>query len=771
MSNVGKSEIRVDAFDKATGRTKYYEDRMPADALYVRIKHADIAHGMVKAVDKAAAEAIPGVVKVLTCFDVPDIPFPTAGHPWSMDPGHQDVADRHLLNRHVRYWGDDVAVVIAENEVAASQGVRALKVEYDVLPFVLDVQKAMEDGAPQLHERFPGNVLKHTDMKKGDYQKAIQEPGLVKVEGWYDTPTVQHCHIENFGCFAYENGGRLTVVSSTQIPHIIRRVVGQALGRPWGDIQVIKPYIGGGFGNKQDALYEPLCAWCCTQVGGRCVRLDCAREETFVSNRVRHAIRFHIVTWLRKNGDIAARKVECFSNQGAYASHGHSIVAKAMGSFPQHYPCDNMECDAWTVFTNRPAAGAMRGYGMPQASFADEANIDDCAAALGMDPYEFRRKNIMPQGFHDAFSGNTNYYDSFRQCMEKGAAYIDYERKKAEFAKDTGPIRRGIGLATFWYNTAVYPISLETSSNRMLLNLDGTVNYQCGETEIGQGADTAYAQMVAEAVGLKSYRDVHVISCQDTDVTPTGLGAYASRQTYVAGFAIRQTADILRKKILDYACEVTRQAVGNMDIVDGNIIRKGDGSVLMSLKELAMTAQYNPVHSEHITAESTYTIRNNAYSFGCTFAEVEVDIPMCKVTLKNIVNVHDCGSLINPALAAAQVHGGMSMAIGYGLSEQLLFDEKTGKPLNNNLLDYKLSTVMDHPHLEAQFAENPEPTSPFGTKALGEPPACSGAPAIRNAIFNATGVAIDHNPINPHVLFAEFTKAGLINDPWRSKED
>ncbi|MBQ7465783.1 MAG: molybdopterin-dependent oxidoreductase, partial [Oscillospiraceae bacterium] len=254
MSNVGKSEIRVDAFDKATGRTKYYEDRMPADALYVRIKHADIAHGMVKAVDKAAAEAIPGVVKVLTCFDVPDLPFPTAGHPWSMDPGHQDVADRHLLNRHVRYWGDDVAVVIAESEVAANQGVRALKVEYDVLPFVLDAQKAMEEGAPQLHERFPGNVLKHTDMKKGDYQKAIQEPGLVKVEGWYDTPTVQHCHIENFGCFAYENGGRLTVVSSTQIPHIIRRVVGQALGRPWGDIQIIKPYIGGGFGNKQDAL-------------------------------------------------------------------------------------------------------------------------------------------------------------------------------------------------------------------------------------------------------------------------------------------------------------------------------------------------------------------------------------------------------------------------------------------------------------------------------------------------------------------------------------
>ena len=304
----------------------------------------------------------------------------------------------------------------------------------------------------------------------------------------------------------------------------------------------------------------------------------------------------------------------------------------------------------------------------------------------------------------------------------------------------------------------------------MQLNLDGTVTMQCGETEIGQGADTAYAQMTAEVIGLKSYRDVHVVSCQDTDITPTGLGAYASRQTYVAGFSIRQTGDLLRKKILEYACEVTRQPIQNMDIVNGNIVRVPDGRVLMSLSELAMTAQYNPAHSEHITAESTYTIRNNAYSFGCTFAEVEVDIPMCRVKLVDMINVHDCGRLINPALAEAQVHGGMSMAIGYGLSEQLLFDPKTGRPLNNNLLDYKLSTFMDHPDLRAEFIQNPEPTSPFGTKALGEPPACSGAPAIRNAIYNATGVAINTIPITPHVLFAEFSRAGLIKDEWIKEE-
>ena len=770
MKKVGRSEIRVDGYDKATGRTKYYEDRMPANALYVRIKHAEIAHGFVKSVDTAAAEAIPGVVKVLTCFDVPDLPFATAGHPWSLDPSHQDTQDRHLLNQHVRYWGDDVAVVIADNEVAANQGVRALKVEYEELPFVLDVQKAMEDGAPQLHDEFPNNILKHTTNIKGNYQEAIKEEGLIKVEGWYDTPMVQHCHIENHGCYAYMENGRIVVVASTQIPHIIRRVVGQALGRPWGDIEIIKPYIGGGFGNKQDALYEPLCAWCTTQVGGRPVRIDCSREETFVSNRVRHAIRYHMISWLKPDGRLYARKAEVFSNQGAYASHGHSIAAKGLNSFPQHYPCPHFEGDAWTVYTNKPAAGAMRGYGMPQASWADECHADDCAKVLGMDPMEFRRLNIMPKGFHDNFSGNTNYYDTYRECMAKGAEIIDYANKRKEYEHQTGNIRRGIGAATFWYNTAVYPISLETSSNRMQLNLDGTVTMQCGETEIGQGADTAYAQMTAEAIGLKSYRDVHVISCQDTDITPTGTGAYASRQTYVAGFSIRQTADLLREKILKYAQEVTRQSPACMDIIDGNIIRKVDGMVLMSLKELAMTAQYNPVHSEHLTAESTYTIRNNAYSFGCTFAEVEVDLAMCKAQVIRMVNVHDCGNVINPALAEAQVHGGMSMAIGYGLSEQMIFDEKTGKPLNNNLLDYKLSTFMDHPRLEGYFIENPEPTSPFGTKSLGEPPTCSGAPAIRNAIMQATGLAINHNPINPHVLYEEFSKAGLIHDVWLDEE-
>lgn len=759
--SIGQSVKRVDALDKVTGRAKYTDDLADKGALVAKILHATIAHGQVKSMDVSAAQAIPGVVKVVTCFDVPPYKFPTAGHPWSTDPAHQDVADRLLLTKHIRFYGDDIAAVVAEDEVAAQQALRAIKVEYETFPFVLDAQEAMKPEAPQLHEEYPGNILNHTSIRLGNYAEAIKEPGLIKVEGWYDTPTVQHCHIENHIAYAYQEGKRITVVASTQIPHIVRRIVGQALGIPWGDVRIIKPYIGGGFGNKQDALYEPLCAYLSTVVGGRLVKLDVSREETFVCNRVRHAIRTHIISWVRPDGSFAARKIECFSDQGAYASHGHGVVAKGMGAFPQLYPCPNVEGDAYSVFTNKPAAGAMRGYGIPQAMFAGECHMEDVARALGVDSIQFRKDHRMPVGYVDGFSKNENYADSLGQCMEKGMEYLDYERKRKEYANQTGPVRRGVGMALFWYNTAVWPISLESSSCRMVLNQDGSIQLQLGETEIGQGADTAFAQMAADTVGIPVDM-VHTVSTQDTDLTPFGTGAYASRQTYVGGFAIKQTGLLLKERILAYAKELTRQDVNNLDIQEGYIVRTTDGRKLMSLGELATEALYSLTHSQHMTAESTYQIKNNAYSFGCSFAEVEVDIPLCKVKLIDMVNVHDCGRLINPALAEAQVHGGMSMAIGYGLSEQLLFDPKTGKPLNNNLLDYKLSTTMDHPDLAARFVENYEPTSPFGTKALGEPPACSGAPAIRNAILNATGVAIDRAPITPHVLFAKFKEAGLL---------
>ena len=760
---VGKSITRVDAFDKVTGRTKYTDDLCDAGAYVAKIVHSTIAHGKVLSVDTSEAEKIEGVVKIVTCFDLGQYRnyFPTAGHPWSTDVSHQDVADRLLLTDEVKFYGDDVAAVIAENEVAANQALRAIKVEYEEYPVVTDVLEAMKDGAPQIHKDYPNNILKHTSLSRGNYAEAIKEEGLTVVDRWYNTEPVQHCHIENFICYAYAEGKRITIVASTQIPHIARRVVGQALGIPWGDVRVIKPYIGGGFGNKQDILYEPLCAFLSLQVGGHLVKLDCSREETFFANRTRHGIKFHIISHVRKDGTYAARKIEAFSNQGAYASHGHSIAAKGLGAFPQLYPCDNVEGDAYTVFTNRPVAGAMRGYGIPQAMFAVESHTEDVAKIMGIPPIDFRLKNLMPQGYKDAFSKNENYYDTFRQCIEKGKAYMDYDNRVKELSKQTGRVRTGIGMAAFWYNTAVWPISLESSSSRMVLNQDGSVTLQLGETEIGQGADTAFSQMAAEVLGI-STDEVHVVSNQDTDITPFGTGSYASRQTYVGGFSISKTAGLLKQKILDYAYILTNMPPAITDIKNSMIIRTTDNRELISLRDLATEALYSLSDGRHITAESTAQIKSNAYSFGCCFAEVEVDIDMCKAKLTKIINVHDCGKLINPALAKAQVEGGMSMGIGYALSEVQLVDKKTGKVLNDNLLDYKLSTCMDHPHLETAFIENPEPTSPFGTKSLGEPPVCPVAPAIRNAIMNATGVGVNELPLRPEKLYEYFDKAGLL---------
>ena len=763
---IGKSVKRKDIYDKAIGRAKYTDDLCDKNALIIKILHSSVANGKVISIDTCEAKKVDGVVEIFTCFDIKEKNyFYTAGHPYSLDPKTRDVADRLILTDEPKFYGDDIACVVARDNISANRALKILEtsVKYEEKPFVLDELEAMKDNAPQIHEKYKNNILEHTSFKKGDVESKIKEPGLIKVSGIYRTPAVQHCHIENNICFAYGEGDRTVVVTSTQIPHLVRKVLGMATGLPHGKFKVIKPVVGGGFGNKQDIIYEPLCAWVSIKLGGRLVKIDLTREETFVSTRVRHAITFDITSWLTKDGTIVARKMKVISNQGAYASHGHSIVAKGMNAYHQFYPCENEESDAYTVFTNRSVAGAMRGYGMPQASFAYESHAEDMAKAIGMDPLTFRRKNLLPVGFKDEFSGNQMYFDTFNQCFDKGAKLISYEKKFNEFKNDKGNIRRGIGVAAFWYNTGVYPISLETASCRLVLNEDGSLQVEIGETEIGQGADTVCAQMLADSVGVK-YEDVHVVSNQDTDVSPFGTGVYASRGTYVMGFSIKKVAAIFKEKILKRAENETKVNMSELDIIDGNIVNKKDNKILMSLSELALIAQYEKLNSEHITAESTHTIKSNAYSFGCSFAEVEVDISLCKVKLINIVNIHDCGKLINPALAEAQVHGGMSMGIGYALSEKMIWDRNNGKLLNGNLLDYKISSFRDHPNLNAIFVENSEPTSPFGTKGIGEPPVCPVAPAIRNAVYNATGVLINELPLDPHNLYVKFKEAGLIKE-------
>ena len=760
---IGKNMTRVDAKDKVTGEARYTADLEPKGLLTAKVVRSTIANGVVKSFDLSEALAVPGVVKIVTCFDVPDIQFPTPGHPWSVETAQQDIADRKLLNTRVRVYGDDIAAVIAEDEIAAARAARLVKVEYEEYEPLLTVEAAMAEGATRLHEEKPGNVIAHSSFTVGEgtFEEAVKEEGLVVIDRDYRTQSVQHCHIETPISFAYMEKDRIIVTTSTQIPHIVRRVISQALGLPMGRIRVIKPYIGGGFGNKQDVLYEPLNAFLTTQVGGRGVRMEISREETLGCTRVRHAIELKVKAAARKDGTLVARKLEAYSNQGGYASHAHAIVANSSNEFKQIYHDEKvLESDAYTVYTNIATGGAMRGYGIPQAAFAAECMADDLALALHMDPLEFRRKNCMRPGYEDPHTHvKCNTY-GLMECMEKGRRFIHWDEKRREYENQTGPIRKGIGMAIFCYKTGVYPISLETAACRMVLNQDGSMQLSMGATEIGQGADTVFTQMAAEVTGITADK-VNVLSTQDTDITPFDTGAYASRQTYVSGMAVKKTGAIFKEKILEYGAYMLKRGQDTLDIENNFVVDKDTRKPLLAMEELATTAFYSLDRSVHITAEATSHCKTNTFATGVCFAEVEVDMPLGKVKVTNIVNVHDSGNLINPKLAAAQVHGGMSMGLGYGLSEQLLFDAK-GRPLNDNLLDYKLPTSMDTPDLNALFVELDDPTGPFGNKALGEPPAIPVAPAVRNAVLHATGVAVDSLPLDPQKLVEHFKAAGLI---------
>ena len=761
MGIIGTPLSRVDAKEKVTGTAAYTEDLLSAHALIAKVLHSTIAHGVVKSFDLSAAWEVPGVVDIVTCFDVPDIQFPTAGHPWSTDPKHQDIADRKLLNTRIRCYHDDIAAVIAETEIAAIEAVRKIKVTYEEYDPILTIEDAMKPGARAIHDEKPDNVIVHSSYEIGSFEEASKDPELIKVTGHYETPIVQQCHIENANSFAYMEAGKIVVVSSTQIPHIVRRVCSQALGVGFGDIRIIKPYIGGGFGNKQDALTEPLNAYLTTRVGGRVVQLAYTREETFACTRTRHAMQFNIVSYIQKDGTFAARSIQAYSNQGAYASHAHALVANAVNGFRMMYPVGAIKGDAYTVYTNMPTAGAMRAYGIPQIGFALEAHVDDIIDKAGFDPIEFRKKNMMKLGYVDPITTITCHSTGLSECIDKGDAYLDYSKKRAAYAKQDGPVRKGVGMAIFCYKTGVYPISLETAACRMVLNQDGSAQLQVGATEIGQGADTVFSMMAAEAAGFTIDR-IHLISKQDTDVTPYDTGAYASRQTYVSGMAVKKTAEAFKAKILAYAGTMLNRDPWDLDIRDNMIVHTNQTEPLLSVADVALESCYSLKQSEHIAAEETHHCADNTYAFGVCFAEIEVDIPMCQIRVLDIVNVHDSGIIINRQTAEGQVHGGMSMGLGYGLSEFLKFDPKTGRMLNDNLLDYKLMTAIDTPELHADFVEPHDPTGPFGNKALGEPPIIPVAPALRNAMLNATGVAFDSIPLNPEKIFFAFTKAGLI---------
>ncbi len=758
---IGSSVSRLDGVAKVTGKAKYADDYFEREMLIGKVLRSPYAHAKIRSIDVSKAKKLEGVEAVITYEDLPKIKFATAGHPWTFDEAHRDVEDRLIITDKVRFCGEPVAAVVAIDEIIALKAIKLIDVEYEVLPFVMDQEEAIKEGAPIIHEERQNNIISSFGNEVGDVEIELKEADKV-FTGKFNTSTVQHCHLENHSAYAYmESDERIVIVTSTQIPHIVRRVVGQALGMPWGRIRVIKPYIGGGFGNKQDVVIEPLTAAMTLAVNGRPVRYALTREECFIDTRVRHAMRFTFKTGVTKDGQLLAIDIKNLVNNGAYASHGHSVTMSCGSKFRPLYNFNAIKYEPKTVYTNMPVAGAMRGYGVPQISFALESHLDDIARELNIDPVEFRLKNLVKQNHVDPSSKNVVRSMGLSQCLEKGMELINWNEKKKLYKNQTGSLRRGVGMACFSYFAGTYPVALEAAGARIVMNQDGSVQLQIGATEIGQGSDTIFAQMTSEVLGIPIDM-IHVISNQDTDVTPFDTGAYASRQTFVTGAAVKKAAMEVKSKVLQFASRKNGLNPEVMDIVDCNIVEKTTGIVVCSLEQIALESFYDRIYSAPITSDTSVNIRTNVVAYGATFTEVEVDIKTGQITVVEIYNIHDSGTIINPMLAEGQVHGGVSMALGYALSEQMIFDEKTGRTLNNNLLDYKLQTILDTPNIGSAFVEIPDDAGSFGQKSLGENTTLSPAPAIRNAVLDATGVAFNRIPMNPQRVFEKFKEEGLI---------
>jgi xanthine dehydrogenase molybdenum-binding subunit len=760
---VGKSVQRLDAIEKVTGRARYSEDFFERDMLVGKVLRSPHAHAIVKRIDASKALALPGVEAVLLPRDLPRLKFATAGHPWSLDPAHQDVADRLILTEKARFVGDAIAAVVAVDALTAQQALHLIEVEYEVLPFVLTAEDALKEGAPVIHEERPSNVVSSFGTQYGDIEQAMKSADRV-FERDYETGIVQHCHLENQTAFAYQDThGRIVINTSTQIPHIVRRVVAQALGLPWGKVQVIKPYIGGGFGAKQDVVVEPMVAAMSLAVHGRPVRFTFTREEVFIDSRTRHSMKLNLRIATSLEGKLQGIWIRLLSNTGAYASHGHSIAMSCGSKFRPLYHFPNYKFEPKTVYTNLPVAGAMRGYGVPQMFFALESMLEDIARELELDPIAFRRQNLIQVGHMDPLTKNVVRSFGIPECIAKGMELIRWNEKKAAYGVQSGDRRRGLGMACFSYASGTHPVGLELAGARIVMNQDGSVTLQVGATEIGQGSDTVFAQITAEILGI-DLDMVHVVTTQDTDISPWDSGAYASRQTFVTGAAVRKAALEAKAKVLAIAARRSGLAPEELELRDCAVVEKQLGRTLCTLEEVVMESYYDRLNADPIKSDVSANVRINAMSYGVTFVEVEVDIQTGKVEVLEIFNVHDSGTIINPKLAEGQVHGGVSMALGAALLEQMLFDPATGKPLNNNLLDYKLPTMMDTPRIQSAFVETSDAAGSFGSKSLGECPVISPGPAVRNAVLDATGVAFNRIPLYPQVVFEKFKALGLLNE-------
>ena len=739
---IGKPHTRKDAYEKVTGRARYVADLKVPGLTYGKVLHSPVAHAMFTKIDTSAARALPGVVCVVTYEDVPDIPFTYCGHPFPYDT----PLDTKIFNQHARFVGDPIAGVVAETPEIASEALSLITYEYEELHVYLTPEEALADGAYEIHEGIKGNICGENFYDIGDVDGAFEKAKYV-FEDTIRTPIVTHCQIETHVSLVEPDLGRhrLTVHVSNQSPYILRERIASALGRPLREIRVIKGYVGGGFGGKQEPVYEIINCFMAEKCG-RPVLLELSREENLATTRTRHQDTFTIRTAMDENYKFIGRDILLVANTGAYAGHGHN-VAYAQAAHAGHlYPVENIRFKGVSAYTNIPVASAMRGYGAPQWTAAMESHIDNMAHRLGIDPYYLRDINIYKPGGLCNMPFMQVGSCAIPEMMPYGRERIGWDTFKKD--DEDGPVRRGIGIACASYVQGCYPFNVELSGVRVTVYEDGLTNVVSGATEIGQGMETVFMQIAAETLGFP----FEWMTCPDgvdTDNAPFDPGAYASRQTYVAGMAVKKAAQACKEDILDFAAEYCEKDREKLDIKKGELIDTETGGVICPIKEVIWNCYYRKPEARTIEHEESNWQGTNTLTFLTSYAIVSVDTATGQVNVEKLLTYADSGTIINPQTAMGQLLGGSVMSYGFGLTEQLLIDDKSGRVLNDNLLDYKIPTFADYPDTEGRFFESYEPTSAYGNKSLGEPPNLAPAAAIRNAVLNATGVMIDELPLTP----------------------
>jgi putative selenate reductase molybdopterin-binding subunit len=696
-----------------------------------------------------------------------------------------------MFDSVVRFVGDRVAAVAAETEEIAERALGLIDVEYEVLPANFDPRKAMDPETPRLHLEPEKrgiyspqrNIAAHVAAEVGDVRKGFAEAEVVH-EGEYSVHYVQQASIEPHITITWlDEDGRLVVRTSTQVPFHVRRIMAPLLGLPVQQIRVIKPRIGGGFGGKQEILIEDVCGLVTLRTGRPC-RLEYSRAEELHAARTRHPQIVRVKTGAKKDGTLTAISMNILENTGAYGTHALTVQCVSGSRSLSLYRCPNIQFEANAVYTNLPVAGAFRGYGSPQGFFALDSHVDELAEKLGLDPLEFRSKNHVREGDRTPISevlgeGREGFLQIIQscgldECIDRGAKEIGWKRNRnadggsqvSNLKSASGPRRlRGIGMACTMQASGIPGVDMGAAWIKM--NEDGSFNLKVGATDIGTGADTMFAQVAAETLGTSP--DKIIVYSSDTDMTPFDPGAYASSTTYVSGGAVKKACEQVRDQILQVAQEIfnskphgaapgkkagaaSHSPVERKDLeIHGGAVVARDGR-MVTFEQICLRSLYQE-HQFQIQGHASHMSYESPPPFCAQFAEVEVDVDTGVVGVLRVVSAVDCGVAINPKMAEGQIEGAVTQAIGYALTEQMIFDDK-GHPLNLSFRDYSIYTAVDMPELKSFLVQTYEPTGPYGAKAVAEIAIGGVASAVANAVYNAIGIRFHELPITPEKVLA-----------------